>query len=96
MVRPILYMSLTRTSAVCLIVTVWVLSVCICVPSMMSIRYDLCHLDGNISNMLVNSLTAFYLPLVIIVACYSVVFWHLKRKFDKKARLVSHKYSTSF
>ena len=79
-------MGLTRLSAVCLVGLVWVLSFCICIPSILSVDYDICQMkgDNSPSTHLINSLMAFYLPLVIIVACYSVVFWNLKQKFDKK------------
>ena len=97
-VRPITYMNLTRKSAGVIIFIAWAISALICLPQFVypgkSISFSVCQtiapefwIDHP---TVVKGLTAatilfaFYLPLLIVVACYMVVFVKIKQKIDKK------------
>ena len=82
--RPIDYMNLTRISALCLIGFVWLISFCICIPGLLSVRYDICKTEGSNALSVFHIQVAFYLPFIIVVMCYLIVFVRLKQKIDKK------------
>ena len=85
-------MNLTKTSGCVVIAVAWILSIGICLPVFVrpSIGIDYSYCKTNDLDAIVPGLTgstivlAFYLPLFIIIVCYSVVFVRVKQKIDQK------------
>ena len=73
----------------------WAVSVVICLPGFIkhffyqsAINFKYCQMENPDSILpgltAATIILAFYLPLLIIVVCYSVVFVKIKQKIDRK------------
>ena len=91
MVHPIQYMNLQSRSAYMMLAGVWLLTTLLCLPPLLipdeSIDFDYCRTNHYGTSLLVyTALTAFFVPLAVIVLCYVKIFVELYRKMARKEK----------
>ena len=81
-------MHLTSKSAGWAVVLTWLFSICLCVPPLFlasePIDYDYCRQNTSLLVTIYTALGAFYVPVVIILVAYGIIFAKLKAKALQK------------
>ena len=85
-------MSFSYRSTFFLLLLIWLFSLAICVvPPLLipgSINFDYCQYNDSPWFIVQSAGLAFYLPLLILVLCYAVIFTQLWKKMKRKERKV--------
>ena len=84
---PVRYMNLRLSCSAYVVILSWLLSLLICLPPFLlegSIDYHYCHHNSALWFGVYSALGAFYVPLSVIILCYSQIFLQLWKKMVKR------------